>query len=138
MIPDGVRDLTVVALLTRTATGFAIRFPDLPDRTVTAASVHEVRERARHLLAEQLRDAPDLFRDDPPTPLDEAFGQVRYPEVILEISVPVPRRPVVRINITMREDLLEMVDRAAQAQDLSRSRFLSRSVESTMTSPGGP
>lgn len=107
-------------------------FPDYPSLTVEAGSFAEALTLARQLLEEHLSVLPLDERVPTPRTLGEVLTELSGPVAAVEITVTESRSPAVRINITLPEDLLLAVDRAAEAHSLSRSRFLARAVEAVV------
>lgn len=120
---------------------YAVRFIDFPDLVATGPDQGRALSRARQVLQEHVltwRDGGEALPDptgmgDIPPELRNGSGpgQTRF-VTLVEVH---PPSPSVRVNITMDEGLLDLVDRAAQAAGLSRSGFLAMAARQEIFRP---
>ncbi|HWQ10855.1 MAG TPA: type II toxin-antitoxin system HicB family antitoxin [Holophaga sp.] len=120
--------LTHIAVIARKAKGYQATFPDFPGHEVEGATLEEVRIQAQGALEEYLATNFEEGKTAKAKSLDEVALKAEG-GILLALSVNEPKSRAVRINITIPEDLLAAVDRAAEAHDMSRSRFLAKAVE---------
>ncbi|HEY1943873.1 MAG TPA: type II toxin-antitoxin system HicB family antitoxin [Roseiarcus sp.] len=105
---------------------FGVSFPDLPGCVTAGASLDEARDMAAEALAFHLEG---LDQDGEPIPEPATLEAVmRDPAnrdgVAILVAAPARSAKAVRINITLPEDVLQAIDRHAEANGLSRSGFL--------------
>jgi predicted RNase H-like HicB family nuclease len=124
---------TYLAVLKSTPRGFRATFPDLPAVRAEGATLEAVRVEAQAALEEHL--AGNASSAAEPRTLDQ-IAPLAPGAVVLALGVHVARSKAVRINITIPEDLLAAVDRAAEAHSMSRSRFLALGVEALVAGGG--
>lgn len=116
-----------IAVVTGTPTeGYAATFPDFPECTVRGANPTDLLLRGREVVATRLASMSAGGQQWPkPVPLQQI---VRPPGSFL-IMVDVAQDDiVVRINLSIGEQLLKRVDEAAEARGMSRSGFFAHSV----------
>ena len=113
---------------------YGVVFPDLPGCVTTGETIGEAAEMAIEALAghvgtmiEANEPVPEPAELD--TPLPDWFGDIAGKIVAVPVLVPVeiPSRSV-RINISLDDALLARLDRAAAADDETRSGFIARAV----------
>jgi predicted RNase H-like HicB family nuclease len=124
---------TYAAVITHLDNSYRAVFPDFSDLTATGATVEDARTRARLVLEERLAAIPMEELPSEPRSLDGVLADATGAALVVELSAAPPKRPAVRINITIPEDLLQAVDRAADGHAMSRSRFLAKAVEAVVT-----
>jgi hypothetical protein len=124
---------THIAIVRSEPGRFRARVPDYPTIVVEGDELGTVLEQTRQTLVDHLATLPVDERAGRPVPLQEVLADLAGPAAAVELTVPSPQAPAVRINITLPEDLLRAVDRAAEAHSMPRSRFLARAVEATIT-----
>ena len=105
---------------------FGVSFPDLPGCVTAGATLDEARDMAVEALALHLAG---LAEDDEPIPEPSTLEAVMTDPVSRDgvailVAAPAKSAKAVRINITLPEDVLQALDRHAEANGLSRSGFL--------------
>ncbi|MDQ1307135.1 MAG: hypothetical protein QG671_2967 [Actinomycetota bacterium] len=121
------------AVITRHDDRFHVVFPDVPGLSADGATVEDARAHASQALEDHLASIPVEERIRHSRTLDEILAETTGTAVVVELAVTAPRSPSVRINITIPEDLLRAVDRAAESHSMNRSRFLAKAVEAVVT-----
>jgi predicted RNase H-like HicB family nuclease len=124
---------TLVLVIRKDEDRIRASFPDYPTVVVDADTVDDVITRARDAVEEHLAALPVEERVPVPRTPADVLDEVSGPVIVKELTVVAPQGPTVRVNITIPEDLLQAVDRAAEAHGMSRSRLLAKSVEATIT-----
>jgi predicted RNase H-like HicB family nuclease len=127
----------VTALIHHEANVYGISFPDFPGCISTADSIEEVIRRGEQALALHvegmvedgealpvLRRQHEILGDE--TLKDEISGATFY---VMSFDLP---GKAVRINITMDENLLGALDRAARDMGASRSGYLADAVRAKL------
>jgi predicted RNase H-like HicB family nuclease len=118
---------------------FGISFPDFPGAVSTGRSEEEVIRKGSEVLSFHVAgmiedgDALPVLRSLAELKADRAFRDAARGAVIALILFELPGRSV-RLNISMDENLLDAVDRAAQAAGQSRSAFLAEAVRQRIRS----
>ncbi|MBY0333374.1 MAG: type II toxin-antitoxin system HicB family antitoxin [Acetobacteraceae bacterium] len=109
---------------------YGVSFPDFPGCVTAGRSLEEARREAAEALALHIAGMAEDGEPIPePAPLDIVMADRENREAVAFL-VPAQARPAraVRVNITLPEDVLAEVDRAASAQGLTRSAFLARAA----------
>ncbi len=109
---------------------YGVSFPDFPGCVTAGASLDEARREAGEALALHLEG---MAEDGTPVPEPSTLEKImalRENRDAVAFLVPAPARQprAVRVNITLPEDVLAEVDRAAGQQGVSRSAFLARAA----------
>lgn len=124
---------TVYALIHEEDGVFGISFPDFPGCVSTGLTEDEVLRKGPQALALHVAG---MVEDGDPLPATRDLGQLRADPVFREdaegaivalVPYETPGRSV-RLNISMDENLLDAVDRAASAAGQSRSAFLAEAA----------
>lgn len=113
---------------------FGVSFPDLPGCVTAGATLDEARSLAVEALALHLNG---LAEDGDPVPEPSSIEAIMTERenrdaVAFLVDVPKAVTKAVRINITLPSDVLDEIDRYAEAQGLSRSGFLARAAKREM------
>ena len=124
---------TFAAVITCRDDRYHATFPDFSALAAEGDTVEQARASARNALEDHVAAVPIDELPAEPTPLDAVLAEATGVAIIVELAVTLPRSPSTRINITIPEDLLQAVDRAAEAHAMSRSRFLAKAVEAVVT-----
>jgi predicted DNA binding CopG/RHH family protein len=124
---------TYIAIITPAAPGYQAAFVDFPGLEARGASLDAVRIEAEGLLEDHL--ATVFGQDALPqaSTLEQAASKAPAGATLLAVAVTAPKSRAVRINITIPENLLAAVDRSAGAHGVSRSRYLAKAVEASVT-----
>ncbi len=111
---------------------YGVEFPDLPGCITAGSTLEEARAMAEEALAAHVA----LLREDgDPVPEPSSLDDVtRLPELKGAVPFLVELKEVadraVRINITVPERALTLIDRAAEGMGMNRSAYLARAAES--------
>ncbi len=112
---------------------FGVSFPDVPGVISTGRSVEEAIRKGSEALTFHIAG---MAEDDDPLPVLRSFVELKADRSFIETSqgavlalIPfdMPSKSV-RLNISMDENLLHAVDRAAEAAGQSRSAFLAEAA----------
>ncbi|WP_036293281.1 type II toxin-antitoxin system HicB family antitoxin [Methylosinus sp. PW1] len=127
-----------IALIHEESGKFGISFPDFPGCVSVGDSIDEAIFKGGQALALHVEG---MTADGEPLPHLRNVAQLRAdPEVeewfdhatIAAVEVELPSRAV-RVNISIDENLLERVDRAARAAGQTRSSFLAEAAKRRLT-----
>lgn len=115
-----------IALIHKDAdSDYGVSFPDLPGCVSAGATLDEARAMAAEALALHLEG---LAEDGEATPEPSSLEAIMADPVNRDgvaILVDAPRLArTVRVNITLPEDTLAEIDRAAEARGMTRSGFI--------------
>ncbi len=115
---------------------YGVSFPDFPGCVTAAATLDEAKREASEALAlhvEGLLEDGELLPE--PSSLEKIMAdRANRDAVAFLMPSPVQTARTVRVNITLPEDILGEIDRAAGRQGLSRSAFLVRAARRAMDS----
>lgn len=114
---------------------YGVSFPDFPGCITAGKTIDEAKDWAYEALLlhlEGLRE--DGERLPTPKNLEDIVADPENAEAVafLVISAPDAHSKAKRINITMTEETLRLVDAAAKRRGLSRSSYLSRAAQEVM------
>ncbi len=124
-----------IALIHKEAdSDFGVSFPDLPGCVTAGTTLDEARALATEALALHLEG---FLADGEPLPEPASIEHImaeREHRDAVAILVDAPKHAAksVRINITLPSDILDEIDRYAEAEGLSRSGFLARAAKREM------
>jgi predicted RNase H-like HicB family nuclease len=125
-----------IALIHKDAgTDYGVSFPDLPGVITAGASLDEARSMAAEALALHLEGLSAEGEAIPePTSLEAVMADpVNRSGVAVLVAAPEGPPKVVRVNITMAEDLLCEIDRHAEEHGFTRSGFLAAAARRIVT-----
>ena len=111
---------------------YGVSFPDFPGCITAASSIDEAKEMAQDALALHIQGmAADGEKIPVPSKLDDVLAQPDYSDAvaILVAGVAEPKPHIVRVNVTLPEDMLRKIDRIAKKRGMSRSSFLVHTAE---------
>lgn len=113
---------------------YGVSFPDFPGCVTAGRTLDDAKREASEALAFHIGG---MLQDGEPLPVPSSLEQVmanREHRDAVAFLVPSPARPAraVRVNVTLPEDVLGEIDRAASRQGLSRSAFLARAARQAM------
>jgi predicted RNase H-like HicB family nuclease len=121
-----------IALIHKDAdSDFSVSFPDLPGCVTAGSTLDEARDMAAEALAFHLEGMKQDGEAIPePSSLEAVMANAENRDGVA-ILVPAPGRVAksVRINITLPEDVLNEIDRYAEARGLTRSGFLASAAK---------
>lgn len=116
-----------IALIHKDArSDYGVSFPDLPGCVTAGETLDEARDMAAEALALHLKGlAEDNEAIPEPSSLEAIMTDADNRDgVAILVAAPARAPKAVRINVTLPEDVLEAVDRYAEANGFSRSGFL--------------
>jgi predicted RNase H-like HicB family nuclease len=104
---------------------YGVSFPDFPGCITAGHTLEEARTLAAEALALHIKGMSEDGEDIPaPSDLDQIMTAPDFRDgVAFLVKAAAPARTI-RINITLREDHLADIDRAARAAGLTRSAYL--------------
>lgn len=114
---------------------FGVSFPDLPGVVTAGTTLDDARNMAEEALALHLEGlAEDGEAIPEPSSLEEIMS---VPEnrsgVAILVSVKDDQPKVVRVNITLPGDVLEQIDKYAEAHGFTRSGLLTQAARKLIT-----
>ena len=114
---------------------FGVSFPDFPGAITAGKTLDEARamaEEALTLHVEGLTEDGEVLPE--PSTLEEVMSDPdNRSGVAILVSVKTEQPKAVRVNVTLPEDVLEQIDRYAEAHGFTRSGLLARAVKKLMT-----
>jgi predicted RNase H-like HicB family nuclease len=113
---------------------FGVSFPDFPGVATAGKDLDDARAMAEEALAFHIEG---MVADGEAIPEPSRLeGVMAHPEnrdgVAILVAVKTDSRKAVRVNVTLPEDVLEQIDRYAEAHGLSRSGFLTQAAKRAM------
>ncbi len=115
-------------------TSFGVSFPDFPGHIAAGETLDEAAENASLVLAMALEACEEDGESAPAaSTLEQAQSHPDYGDALAFLFVE-PRKPskTVRINVSIDEELLSRIDRAARAHRMKRSAFLAEAARRMM------
>src|SRR3954468_22091467 len=114
---------------------FGVSFPDLPGLVTAGTTLDEARDMAEEALALHLEGmAEDGEAIPEPSSLEEVMS---IPDnrsgVAILVSVKNEQPKIVRVNVTLPGDVLEQIDRYAEAHGYTRSGLLAQAAKKLIT-----
>ncbi len=111
---------------------FGVSFPDFPGCATAGKSLDEARRKAPEALAfhiaGMLEDGEKIPR---PSKMDDLAGDPnRENAVAFLVTADFDKTKTVRVNITARENQIEMIDRLARRAGMTRSAYMVQSATS--------
>ena len=108
---------------------YSVLFPDFPGCVTAGETLDEAKDMAYEALPFHVEGMLErgLEKIPEPTSLDDILKNPDYAQCITTLVVPVPsikKIKTVRVNISVPEDKLEIIDMAAGRFGMSRSSFL--------------
>jgi predicted RNase H-like HicB family nuclease len=120
-----------IALIHKDAdSDYGVSFPDLPGCITAGVTLDEARAFAAEALALHLEGmAADGEQIPEPSSLEDVMSDASHRDgVAILVDPPKTVAKSVRLNITLADDLVELIDRHAEANGLTRSGFLARAA----------
>ena len=113
---------------------FGVSFPDFPGVVTAGKTLDDARAMAEEALAFHIEG---LVADGEAIPeasgLEGVMAHLENRDgVAILVAVKTDARKAVRVNVTFPEDVLEQIDRYAEAHGLSRSGFLTQAAKRAM------
>ena len=114
---------------------FGVSFPDFPGVITAGTTLDDARAMAQEALALHIEG---LAEDGEAIPEASSLEEVMSdPDnrsgVAILVSVKNEQPKAVRVNVTLPEDVLEQIDRYAEAHGFTRSGLLTQAVKKLMT-----
>ena len=114
---------------------YGVSFPDLPGVITAGTTLDEARVMAEEALALHFEGlAEDGAAIPSPSSLQEIMAIKEYNDAVA-VLIPAPAHVVksVRVNITIPSDVLEAIDKKAEAEGFTRSGFLTQAARKATT-----
>jgi predicted RNase H-like HicB family nuclease len=113
---------------------FGVSFPDFPGVATAGTTLDDARSMAEEALAFHIEG---LVQDGEAIPeassLDEVMSDPdNRSGVAILVAAKTEAPKVIRVNVTLPGDILEQIDRYAEAHGLSRSGFLAQAAKKAM------
>lgn len=114
---------------------FGVSFPDFPGVITAGTTLDDARAMAQEALALHIEGLTEDGETIPePSSLEEIMSDPdNRSGVAILVSVKTEQPKAVRVNVTLPEDVLEQIDRYADAHGFTRSGLLTRAVKKLMT-----
>lgn len=115
---------------------FGVSFPDFPGCITAGSTIDEAKDMAQEALSLHIKGMLEDRETIPvPSKLEEIMDQPDYSDAtaIIVISAPEIKPRSVRVNITIPQDILQQIDTAAKQKGMSRSSFLTRAAQSSLS-----
>jgi len=107
---------------------YGVSFPDFPGCVSAGETLEQVKMMAQEAVINHIQILREMHEQIPaPSSLEEIMSSSENRSAIAFL-VEVPSHHTVRINITLPEDILSIVDRRARRLNLSRSAFLAEAA----------
>jgi predicted RNase H-like HicB family nuclease len=113
---------------------FGVSFPDFPGLATAGKTLDDARSMAEEALAFHMEGlVADNEAIPEPSSLEEVMADAENRDgVAILVAVNTEARKAVRVNITLPEDVLEQIDRYAEAHGFTRSGFLTQAAKRAM------
>jgi predicted RNase H-like HicB family nuclease len=113
---------------------FGVSFPDFPGVATAGTSLDDARAMAEEALAFHIEGlVADGEAIPAPSSLEEVMADPQNRDgVVLLVAVKTEPPTVRRINVTLPEDVLEHIDRFAEAHGFTRSGFIAQAAKRVM------
>jgi predicted RNase H-like HicB family nuclease len=113
---------------------FGVSFPDFPGVATAGIDLDDARAMAEEALAFHIEGLVEDGEAIPePSSLEEIMADSDNRSgvaILIAVKTEAPR--VIRVNVTLPSDILEQIDRYAEAHGLSRSGFLAQAAKKAM------
>ena len=118
-----------------TDSDFGVSFPDFPGVITAGTTLDDARAMAQEALALHIEGLTEDGEAIPePSSLEEIMSDPdNRSGVAILVSVKTEQAKAVRVNVTLPEDVLQQIDRYAEAHGFTRSGLLARAVKKLMT-----
>jgi len=116
------------------ASDFGVSFPDFPGVATAGTTLEDARAMADEALAFHIEGlVADGEAIPEPSSLDEVMASPENRDgVAILVSVKTDAKKVVRVNVTLPEDVLEQIDQFAASHGYTRSGFLAQAAKKAM------
>jgi predicted RNase H-like HicB family nuclease len=111
---------------------FGVSFPDFPGCVTAGKSLDEARRRAPDALAFHIAGMMEDGEKIPkPSKIDDLVADAaRQNAVAFLVAADFPKSKTVRVNVTARENQIELIDRLATQAGMTRSAYMVQSATS--------
>ncbi len=111
---------------------FGVSFPDFPGCVTAGKSLDEARRRAPEALAFHIAGMIEDGEKIPkPSKMDDLVGDPdRQNAVAFLVTADFNKAKTVRVNVTARENQIELIDRLARQAGMTRSAYMVQSATS--------
>lgn len=107
---------------------YGVSFPDFPGCVSAGKTLEEAKEMAREAVINHIKLLKEMHEQVPaPSTLEEIMSCPENRSAIAFL-VEVPSHHTVRVNISVPEDVLNIIDRRARRLNLNRSAFLTEAA----------
>ena len=113
---------------------FGVSFPDFPGLVTAGEDLDDARGMAEEALAFHIEGLVEDGEAIPePSSLAEVMASAANRDgVAILVGVKTEAKKVVRVNITLQDDVLQRIDAFAEAHGYTRSGFLAKAAEEAM------
>jgi predicted RNase H-like HicB family nuclease len=122
-----------IGLIHKAADGdFGVSFPDFPNVTAaTGATLDDARAVAEEALARHIAGLAEVGKAirQPSTLSDVMSDPSNRDGVAILVSIRTEQPRVIRVNVTMPEDVLAQLDKYAETHGFTRSRLLTQAAK---------
>lgn len=117
---------------------YGVSFPDFPGCITAGSTVDEAKDMAHEALSLHVKgmlEDGDALPE--PTTLEDIINDPDFTDVVAFFVIPVEDKQfkTVRVNITISENVLHIINRAAKKRHMSRSAFLAAAAQQYISSP---
>jgi predicted RNase H-like HicB family nuclease len=116
---------------------FGVSFPDFPGCVTAGSTIDEAKDMAHEALSLHIKGMIEDGENIPaPSKLEDIMDDPDYSDsaAILVVSVTKAKPRSVRVNITLPEDTLRKIDKAARKKGMSRSSYLVHAAQNAISS----
>jgi predicted RNase H-like HicB family nuclease len=114
---------------------YGVSFPDFPGVVTAGLDLDDARAMAEEALSFHIEGMVEDGEAIPePSKLEDIMADLENRSgvaILIDVKTEAPKAK--RVNITLPSDILEQIDRYAEAHGLSRSGFLTRAAKQAMT-----
>lgn len=109
---------------------FGVSFPDFPGCVTAGKSLDEARRKAPEALAFHIAGMMEDGEKIPkPSKIDDLVADpARQNAVAFLVTTDLPKSKTVRVNVTARENQIELIDRLASQAGMTRSAYMVQSA----------
>jgi predicted RNase H-like HicB family nuclease len=113
---------------------FGVSFPDFPGVATAGTTLDDARAMAEEALAFHVEGlVADGEAIPEPSTLEEVMADPENRDgVAILVAIKTEAPKAVRVNVTLPEDVLEQIDRFAEAHGFTRSGFLTQAAKRAM------
>lgn len=118
--------MNYIALIHKTSTSdYGVSFPDFPGCITAGKTLDEAKSFAKEALLGHIELMREVGESIPePSSLDVIMQDANNHDAVAFL-VDAPSSKIVRVNVCFPEDLLQLIDKSAKEEHMSRSAYLS-------------